>query len=180
MKNLLQIIIPVILFLLLAGCKKESANNRSASNSSLSFNYNGKQYTLTYVREGVQPWGADETSIDIDAPDIFNGKILFPRPGCAYFQPVGRYIDINADCDPSYVDGLPGNTDSIYIYQNGSVSLSYSNCTTKSGYDIVTGTNYSYHLCDGNGTFELTLKNKKNETIVLTNGQIRLYNIIRP
>lgn len=180
MKNLIQIIATIKLLLLLMGCKKEATSDTNSSlKSSLSFNYEGRQYVLIYEGTGIQNWGASDNGILIDRPDIFNGRIDFLRAGCAYLTPINTSIYANRNCELTNSSGLPIDSAVVYTYQRGVINITYSNCQTKWGYDIVTGTNYTYRICDGSGTFDLVLKNKSNQLITITAGIIKIYNQIR-
>lgn len=179
MKKLIQIIIPSLLLISTMSCKKDAATgDRSTQKSSLDFNYNGKQYYLTYTNDGAQDWGASTNDIYINRPDIFGGIIRLVSPNCGYMEPYEGAVYSNANCELTNTSGMPIDSVVVYTYQSGSIELTYSNCETKHGYDIITGTNYTYKICDGNGTFSLNLKNKEDKLIKITNGIIKIYNQI--
>lgn len=176
MKKNIQIVASLVLSLLLISCKKEPA---AASKTNLTFNYNGKHYVLTYDTQGVQNWGAGNIGLYIDRPDLFNGRINFLKTGCAYLYPAGLSVYSTDNCELHYSDLSPIDSNSVYVYKSGSLNITYSNCHTKSGYDIVTGTNYTNQICDLSGAFDLILINKNNQVISITEGIIKIYNLMR-
>ena len=180
MKKFIQIIISGIFLLSTISCKKDAApGGRSTQKSSLNFNYNGKQYNLTYTNDGAQDWGASPNDIYINRPDIFGGIIRLVSPNCGYMEPYESAVYSNANCELTNTSGMPIDSVVVYTYESGAIELTYSNCETKHGYDIITGTNYTYEICDGNGTFRLNLKNKEEKHITITNGIIKIYNHIK-
>ena len=177
MKNFIPLTFTLFLLFTFFNCKKEtSPPGRSTLKSNISFKYNGNLYTLTYVSEGAQEWGVDGNNLYIDRPDIFNGRIDFIRSGCAYLRPSGGSATLDANCEPVYVAGDPLDFRTVYYYKTGAVNVTYTNCETKSEYDINTGINNTYMLCDGSGAFNLELQNKNGEIISITKGIITLYN----
>ncbi|MEP7144103.1 MAG: hypothetical protein ABI707_14570 [Ferruginibacter sp.] len=165
-------------FLGLTACKKTSAaeTTHSPFDGKLSFTYNGTQYVLPF-KEGVTEWFIMNGGIYIYRPDIFNGTIYYPYTNCAYLEN-GLSVQLAANCQLSS-SGSPIDSVSVYIYQSGSMNISYKNCYHKSVYDIVTGNTDSYDVCDADGTFNLILKNKENKTINITDGSIQQYSFRR-
>jgi hypothetical protein len=110
-------------------------------------------------------------------PSVFGGQIDFIRAGCAYLAPENKIVYVNdPNCQLSIKDDY-GNFQSIdsvqtYIYQSGSLNISFTDCGTKSGTDFATGLPYSYQVCNAVGTFDLTLVNKNSKTIKITNGVV--------
>ena len=110
-------------------------------------------------------------------PSVFGGQIDFIRAGCAYLAPLNKVVYVNdPNCQLSIKDDYgnfqPIDSVQTYIYQSGSLNISFSNCQPKSGTDFATGLPYSYNVCRASGTFDLTLINKDNQTIKITNGVV--------
>lgn len=172
----IQITAAAIIWLLLSACNKDTMEGRSTNKSSLAFKYNGMQYNLTYVDYPVLEWSASDHGLLINRPDIFNAVISFPRTGCAFSEPYQGAIYDNGNCELLNSSGSAIDSVSIYIYESGTLDFSYTNCEIKQLYDPVTGTNYTRQLCDGNGSFNLALKNKEDNHITISDGIIKIYN----
>lgn len=179
MKNLLLLQLCYgLLVLSLFGCKKDAdQKGKSADDSTFSFTYRGTHYELP-LKEGISEWGILEAGIFINRPDIFPGVVFFPNSNCAYLDPTGSSIERAANCVLTQF-GLPIDSSTVYIYSAGSVRLDYSNCTAHSEYDPYTGSTVHYDVCDATGTFQLTLKNNNNDSIVITDGKIEQYSFRR-
>jgi len=158
-------------------CKKDSA--QGPPHGRFRFTYNETHYDLSY-KDGTAEWGIENSGIFIYRPDIFNGSVHFPYDSCAFLDPGinALFVQRTAYCDLS-TNSLPIDSVKVYLYQSGSVNISYKNCSFKSEYDPFTGTNYSYNVCDANGAFNLVLKNKENKTITITNGTLELHRIVQ-
>ena len=175
---------PVFLFFLfvlsgLTACKKSSTDNtHSPFDSKFSFTYNGTHYVLPF-KQGTAEWGVSP-GIYINRPDIFNGTIHFPYANCAYLDPqtYGLPISAGANCELS-ASGFPIDSVAVYLYHGGSYNISYKNCYKKKEFSIISGNTIEFQICDANGTFDLTLKNKENKTIVITGGTFEMYNFRR-
>jgi len=161
-----SIIIIIISFtFFFAGCKKNDST-ANTEHDDFSFMYNGQKYiykiTNNVANAGISK-GMDGTpDLLIDMIDVFGGQIYYEKTGSAY-------LDTNSG----------GTIDSakVFIYQSGSLNVSFSNCVTKTRTDLFTGQTAQYHDCAALGTFDLTLVNKNNETIKLTNGIVRFYHV---
>lgn len=165
----------LLLYILVSttGCKKTSSN--SPTDSSLSFTYNGIQYVLPY-KEGLAEWGLKNSGIYIYRPDLFKGTINYPYANCAYLEPNDiSTIQLTTNCQLTNAGGMPIDSVAVYLYQSGSVNISYINCSTKSEYDVYSGSTILYEVCDAVGTFDLILKNKENKTITITEGKLEAY-----
>lgn len=134
------------------------------------------QYNLTYVDYPALEWSVSDRGLLINRPDIFNGVIIFPRAGCAFLEPYEGAVYNNGNCESLNSSGTPVGSVLIYTYESGAFDFSYTNCEIKQLYDPVTGTHYTQHICDGNGSFNLVLKNKEDKSIAITNGIIKIYN----
>ena len=145
--------------------------------SEFKFTYNGTQYVLP-LKQGTAEWAILDAGIYINRPDLFNGIIYFPHSNCAYLEPQGQSVQMTGNCVLSS-SGFPIDSVAVYIYQSGSVNLSYTNCVNKTEYDPYSGQTVTYQVCDVNGTFELTLRNKENKTISITNWEVKEYNLRR-
>lgn len=170
-------IFPVLLLYTLVSttaCKK--TDSKLPADGKFSFSYNGTQYVLPY-REGTAEWGITSgTGIFIYRPDLFNGTIYFPYTNCAYLEP-GHMLTLQlaANCQLTEAGGTPIDSVAVYLYQSGTVNVSYRNCSSISEYDVYTGSTIHYQVCDADGAFDLILKNKNNSTITITNGKFEVY-----
>ena len=63
--------------------------------------------------------------------------------------------------------------------ESGHYQISYRNCYLKSEFSAGTGSTIQYEVCDADGTFELTLKNKENKTIIISDGTFEMYSFRR-
>ena len=165
----------------ITACKKSSSSSsKSPYDGKLSFTYNGTPHTLPF-RDGVAEWGIEGSGIFINRPDLFNGIIHFPSPNCAYLDPNtnGSSLFLASGCQLTSGSGTAIDSVAVYLYQSGSATLTYKNCTQKSEYEPFTGRTVSYDICDANGTFNLVLKNKENKTITITNGVLEMYSLRR-
>ena len=163
-----------------SGCKKH-ANEESPKNSSFSFTYKGNRHVLP-LQEGVTEWSVNP-GLYIYLPDLFNGTIYFPRPGCAYLDPAtdgtaSVRVVSSTTCELQQ-NGGPIDSIAVYIFQSGMYNINWENCNQHQEYDPFTGQTVTYDVCDANGTFNLTLKNKNGETIEISDGQFRVYSMRR-
>jgi hypothetical protein len=161
-----------------AGCKK---NNDSPSyETKISFNYNGQQYNRThpssifsdFILVQGQILLVNFTGLGIeDENNLLQGKIvlLARNPGtipCAYLQPTGSSVSaLGGDCNRLQAGGNPIDSVRVYWYESGSVNFSYSDCKA-----ITSATVPGQNDCAISGTFNITLTNKNNQKIILTNG----------
>lgn len=174
------IIIGILLTTVLAGCKKSDSDGKTE----FSFTYNGQNYNYSIVNNmsnaGVGKTTDGTLFISIDMPDEFGGPIYY-QPGCAYLAPEFTSINLGQGCTLSEIDvsggSVPIDSEKVFLYQSGSLNVSFSNCVNQTGYDPVTGTNYTYTTCDADGTFDLTLVNKNDSTIKITNGVVKNFHI---
>jgi hypothetical protein len=175
-----SVIISVIfinILLFTSACKKTAS--KSSADSNFSFTYNGIHYVLPF-KEGYAEWSFKNSGILINRPDLFKGIIYFPYANCAYLEPNNTLIIQSAtNCELTDISGLSIDSVSVYLYQSGSVNISYKNCSRKSQYDPYSGSTISYDVCDADGTFDLTLKNKENKTITITEGRLEAYGFQR-
>jgi hypothetical protein len=163
------------LALLLFACKKDAdQTDKTAYDSKFSFNYKGNRYVLP-LKQGTAEWGIMEAGIFINRPDIFQGVVYFPSSNCAYFEPTGSSVQRGANCELTQF-GSPIDSSAVYIYSAGTVFVGYENCTNHSEYDPYSGSTIQYEVCDAQGTFSLTLRNTNNDSIVITDGKLELYN----
>ncbi len=173
LRNIILFLIPVLF--IIPSCKKNDST--SQADSEFKFTYNGTQYVLSWeAGTGYAEWGIINSGIFINRPDLFNGTIKFPKSNCAYLEPQGQSVEMTGNCELSS-SGFTIDSVAVYIYNSGTVDLDYTNCSSKSGYDPYTGEYYRSEICDVNGTFELTLKNKESKMITITNGSIRMYKV---
>jgi hypothetical protein len=180
-----KIMIVIFFTCFFAACKKTDSKV-DPEKDEFSFTYDGRKYNYSITgnisNAGVSK-GIDGTPyIVIDMVNVFGGRIHFEKTGCAFLEPEFTYLRLDQGCQLSEINPV-GNTipiDSVkvFVYQSGSLNVSFSNCITKSGVDFVTGLNYQYEICAALGTFDLVLVNKNNETIKITNGIVKFHNVI--
>jgi hypothetical protein len=180
-----SLLIATYTFLAILGCKKgETPANEEKDE--LSFVYNGTKYnysvTNNVVNAGIGK-GMDGTpNLMIDMPNAFPGRVYFEKTGCAYLEPEFASVRLAQGCQLKQVDQagnlVPIDSSKVFIYQSGSLNVSFSDCSSKSGVDFVTGYNYQYNECAAIGTFGLTLANKNNELIKITDGVVKFHHVI--
>jgi hypothetical protein len=160
-------------------CKKNSPQRHSPFDGKFSFRYNGTNYTLPF-KEGTTEWSVTP-GIYINRADIFNGIIHFPTSSCAYMDTgtSGENVTDIGNCHLTQISGAPIDSAVVYLYLNGFFNINYYNCESHSEYDVFTGRTINYDVCDANGTFELTLKNKDDNIIRITEGSFQQYNLRR-
>jgi hypothetical protein len=164
--SLIPVLITICSLLVPLACKKSGP---SAGDSKLSFSYNGTQYS-----SGPGEWECTATSINIFRPDIFNGKIHFLNPHCAYLEPTGTDITSSTDCQLTSW-GPPIDSVAVYLYKSGKRIISKKNCSDVTSTDIITGRTSTHTVCDIYGSFDLVLINKENKLITITDGVFELY-----
>ncbi len=172
--------IRLLALLMLSGisltCKK-SADTGSPQDSYFNFTVNGTAHSLPF-KEGISEWSITNNSIYINRPDIFNGIINFPKDGCAYLEPVGSSVVADDNCHLTQY-GLPIDSSTVYIFEKGAKSINYTNCRSGTTFDPDTGAPIPYEVCDVDGSFFLTLKNRENKTIEIVEGSFRVYDLRR-
>jgi len=168
MKNELSILLlSCFSLLLLIHCRKESVVTDSPENI-LTYQYSGQNYTDT----GSAILDPDNKiqGIEFRNSSVFGGIIFFYSlpANCAFLVPDNSSYMLLAGCRLSFAD--PVDSSKIYYYRSGAINYSYSNCKHKIVHDLVTGIHAEYDECSVTGTFSLTLGNKNNEKIAVTNG----------
>lgn len=168
------LVMGIIIFFSLSGCKKTNADH-SAHDNTFSFNYNGRQYTLTPLNN---EYTVDSTGIGITRLDIFNAMIFFQKPSCAYYATDNSLVYVADKCQMTNGSGLPIDSAVVYIYQSGSLNVTYSNCSSVSLIDL-SGNHVTAEYCDMEGSFDLVLKNNENKLITISDGHFIQYQILR-
>jgi hypothetical protein len=184
---LLQLFIAgCMLSLMMHGCTK--AKDSSSYETRIKFTYNGQEYTRTSPSRilsdllNVQNEFLLVNFLGLEIEDennVLGGTIvIFSRSTgimhCAYLRPTGTSVSATyTDC-MLYDGANPVDSVQVYWYESGSINFSYSDCKDLT-YAIVSG----QKDCAISGTFNLTLTNKINQKIILTNGtfsgRIRIY-----
>jgi hypothetical protein len=176
-----KIMIAIFFTCFFAGCKKTDSK-ADPEKDEFSFTYNGRNYnhSITGNRSNAGAGkGFDGTPyINIDMADVFGGRIHFEKTGCAYFEPEFSTVRLDQGCQLSDGNTDPIDSVKVFLYQSGSLNVSFSKCITKSGVDFVTGLNYQNEICAVLGTFDLVLVNKNNETIKISNGIVKFHHVI--
>ena len=178
MKNSLFFLL-ITLIISVCSCKKDKKNPEPVKDE-FSFVYNGNTYYATVtnnIGNGGAYKGDKGPAIVIDMRSVFNGTIRFEKEGCAYLAPANTVIYINEPgclfmTKNDFGDLVPIDSAQVYVYKSGSLNISFSDCTGHSGTDWATGLPYSYQVCRASGIFDLTLINKNNQTIEITNGKV--------
>jgi len=179
--KLLASIIGILLTVVLPGCKK---SDTGGGETEFSFMYKGQIYNYSVVNN-ISNAGVGKTTdgtifLNINFPDEFGGAIYY-QPGCAYLAPELTSIKLEPGCTLSEIevsgDSVPIDSEKVFLYQSGSLNVSFSNCEDHTGYDPFTNQNYTYTICDANGTFDLTLVNKNDSTIKITNGVVKNFHV---
>jgi len=180
-----KILIFISLAFFFASCKK-SESTVVPEKDDFSFTYNGQNYNYSIfgntANAGVGKGMNGTPNLFIDMVNLFGGRIYFEKTGCAYLEPEFSYIILNSGCMLSVQNPsggpLPIDSSKVFLYESGSLNVSFSNCISKSGVDIITGLPYQYNDCAAIGTFDLTLKNNNNSTIKITNGIVKFHHVI--
>lgn len=170
-------ILAIAVILAVCSCKKDSEN---APANIFTFEYQGVVYNAG-VNNGTLNAAAIPTpggpGVFIDIPSVFGGAIEFVSNGCAYLQPGGKAFTVTQPgCQLSNKDDF-GNTTpidsvAVYLFQSGTLNISFSECKVKSSTDPWTGATHQYQVCRAKGSFELTLINKNQQQIKITNGKV--------
>jgi len=162
----------------LTACKKSDMGH-SPLDGKFSFTYNGIKYVLPY-KEGVAEWSV-WPGLYIYRPDLFDGTIRMPSAYCGYLEPqYDDNISVGANCQlSSKYSGYTIDSVEVYFYQSGFFNISYKNCREQKEYQPYSGRTLVYDVCDAYGTFDLTLRNKENKTIVITDGTFEAYNLAK-
>ncbi len=172
-----------LVFILVACSKDETPTIYEID--TFSWAYNGRSYNLVY-KDNTSNAGARINmnripAISFDMVDELGGSIYFEK-ACAYLEPLGSIIYENEGCVLTEKDGtgniIPIDSTKVYIYQSGFFNISISNCTKKTAVDLLTGDSYQYDDCTVSGTFDLTLVNKEDATIKITDGIVILNHVL--
>jgi hypothetical protein len=172
-----KIIILSAFFSVFAGCKK-SIDSISSYETKISFTYNGQQYnhsstssimTDNILVQGI-PLFVNFTGIAIEDPGLLGGTIIILSRSsgniqCSYLRPTGMLVSsATGNCNLTN-GGNPIDSVQVYWYESGSINFSYSDCRNLTGTTIP-----GQRDCRITGSFDLTLTNKNNQKIKLTNG----------
>ena len=167
-----KIILPAILTLFCLACTKNKGNSDDPYTAKISFTYNGNQYNISssgsYIKEQfLILLSADFAGLHIKGPDIFGGTIdMDCNPqgniACTLFIPSG--MNALGSCSNFNNNGAPIDSVKVYWYESGSVNFFYTDCKNNSNGPS------DVKDCAINGTFSLTLTNKNNQKIILSNG----------
>lgn len=166
-------IVGILLLLGFAACKKSSPGH-TASENSFSFTYNGTRYSLDALGE----YQADSMNIQITALDIFGAAIIYQKPDCAFYATDHTVVNVSGSCQLTNGSGLPIDSAAVYIYQSGSLNVSYSNCSSESLIDL-SGNHVTAQYCDMEGNFDLVLKNNENKLVTISDGHFVQYHMLR-
>ena len=165
------------------GCKK---TDFPSYETNIQFTYNGQAYSRTSPSRILNDviivqnefLLVNFTGLIIEDPALFGGRIpiLTRNPGpiqCAFLQPTGGDVSPGTNCQLNS-GGNPIDSVAVYWYESGSLSFTYTDCKQVTA-AIVPG----QKDCAISGQFDLTLTNKNNQKIRLTNGsfsgRIRTY-----
>lgn len=110
---------------------------------------------------------ANFAGLKINRPDIFGGVIeidcdIQGNILCAYLNPTG--MNVSGACNNLLNNGAPIDSVKVFWYESGSVNFGWSDCKNiPNGYQ-------GEQDCAINGSFNITLTNKNNQKIILSNG----------
>jgi hypothetical protein len=164
----------IIILFGLSGCKKSSIDH-TASDNTFSFSYNGSRYSLAPLN---YEYSVDSMTIGISRFDIFTAFIYYKKPNCAFYATDNTAVIVAGDCQLTIGPGLPIDSAAVYIYQSGSLNVSYSNCNAVKFTDL-SGNHVTATYCDMEGSFELGLKNNENKLITISDGKFVQYHMLR-
>lgn len=174
MKKFLAIISSISVLLLCQACSKVDPLVEPEIEE-FSFTYNGRYYTENSSENAqINKW-LDKVSITIDMVDVFGGIIYFDETDCAYLKPEFNTVYIGEACNlMTITDGntVPIDSVKVFQYQSGSFNVFLDKCEMHSWEHPIGGT-VEYEVCVASGTFDLSLVNKNNETIELSDGIIK-------
>ena len=164
-----------LLILAFAGCDKDEEIR--SYETKINYTYSGQNQSSTSSRILTDVFFvsntliiANFTGLEISAPPGFTGSIFIFSTGggtinCAYLQPNGISVGGTGTNCILHTGGNPIDSVNVYWYESGSLTYSYNDC-----FDIGNATIPGQKDCAVNGNFNLTLTNKNNQKIVLTNG----------
>jgi hypothetical protein len=182
MKSFLLALISLFIVNCLA-CKKNITAGPETETDIFRFTYNNTviNYRITGNNLDAAPgFYFGEPILFIDMPNIFKAPIQYHRTGCAF---MGREVTVRPGCvllsNSTSPPSSPIDSTEVFYYESGVLNLSVSNCVTKSGYDFWTGQNYTQTICAIKGTFDLTLTNKNNDKIKITNGEVNFHKVAK-
>ena len=171
-----MILIFAAFFSVLAGCIKNS--DSISYETKISFTYNGQQYnqsspsnilTDAILVQGI-PLFVNFTGIAIEDPGVLGGTILILSRNsgniqCSYLRPTGMLVSSSSGNCNLTNGGNPIDSVQVYWYESGSINFSYFDCR-----NLTEATIPGQKDCKITGSFDLTLTNKNNQKIKLTNG----------
>lgn len=171
----------ILFIIVLSSCTKKNEPADPDNAPKFSYEFNGKKYSGSGVA-GYIVYNNSFNGIVIEREDLFGGTISFHKNSslsnnCAYLTPTGQQFVVQQPGCIFYNYGNPIDSVKVYFYRSGIMNYSTSNCKHKKEPDLVFGGYIEYDVCDINGTFSLTLGNKNNQTIVITNGSFTIYEI---
>ncbi len=173
----------VSLALILVSCSKDE-NPNIPETDKFNWTYNGRTYNLI-IKNDVANAGAGKgqngnVAIIFDMSEALGGTIHFEKD-CAYLEPLGSSISQNEGCLLTDKDEagniIPIDSTKVFIYQSGSFNISFSKCVKKTSVDLLTGQSSQYDDCAASGSFDLTLVNKDNDIIVISDGIVDLHHV---
>jgi hypothetical protein len=174
MRRLLLVISAIVV---LFSCKKTGDEKKEHK---FSFEFNGKKYNDPSNATLALLSGLD--LLLINRKDLFGGEIFFYANSsisnnCAYLVPTGEHYVAHLPGCALYDGGVLVDSITTYFYRSGNLKYSKSNCVRKTEVDPATGSRVEYDECDVKGSFSLTLGNKNNQIIAITNGSFSFYGV---
>src|SRR4030095_2361178 len=175
MRRLLLVISAIVV---LFSCKKTGDEKKEHK---FSFEFNGKKYNDPSNASIILVSGGLDL-LFIERKDLFGGEIFFYANSsisnnCAYLVPAGEHYVAHLPGCILYDGGVPVDSVTTYYYRSGNFSYSKSNCLRKTEISPTTGARVEFDVCDVSGSFSLTLGNKINKTIAITNGSFSFYGV---
>jgi hypothetical protein len=121
---------------LFCSCKKNT-DIPTKRKTQFSFDYMDSTYNFS-VNNNISNAGVIKESngtagISIDMPEIFGGRIEYTAAGCAYLAPQNAVIYVDySTCQFSVKNSFgtiePIDSTKVYVYQSGTLDISFSNC----------------------------------------------------
>ena len=173
MRRLLLVISAIVV--LFTCCKKTSDDKVNQFN----FEFNGTKYKQL-TNAGLLIFGGELDVIFIERPELFGGTIFYHTNSsisnnCAYLYPTGEHFLLKQPGCIIDNGGNPIDSAKVYLYRSGHLNYSKINCRHKKEPAPSGGGTIEYDECDVTGTFNLTLVNKNNQTIVISKGSFFYY-----
>jgi len=175
MRRLLLVISAIVV--VFSCCKKPGDDRQNTFN----FEFKGTKYN-DLIHAGIVAFAGEIDVVFIERPDLFGGRIFFHTNSsisnnCAYLYPTGEHILVHQPGCIIDNGGNPIDSVKFYFYRSGNINYSKTNCQRIKEQDPASGVLVEHDVCDVKGTFNLTLGNKNNQIIGISNGSFSYYGL---